>query len=60
MLSEQLFIRGKHEAEPTGAAHHLKLAAEQMSRWAAEFCRLALSCPTWRIGGAISLVCLLA
>ena len=42
MLSEQLFIRGKHGAEPTDAARHLKTAAEQMAKWAAEFGRLAL------------------
>lgn len=41
-LSEQLFIRGKHGAKPTEAAYHLKPAAEQMAKWAAEFGRLAL------------------
>ena len=41
-VSEQLFIRGKHGAEPTDAALHLKPAAEQMAKWAAEFGRLAL------------------
>ena len=40
MLSELLFIRGKHGAEPTDAANHLKPAAEQMAKWAAEFGRL--------------------
>lgn len=40
-LSEQLFIRGKHGAQPTDAALHLKPAAEQMAKWAAEFGRLA-------------------
>jgi DNA-binding transcriptional LysR family regulator len=43
VLSEQLFIRGKHGAKPTETAHHLKPAAEQMAKWAAEFDRLALS-----------------
>ena len=42
MLSEQLYIRGKYGAEPTDAAHHLKPAAAQMAKWAAEFGRLAL------------------
>jgi DNA-binding transcriptional LysR family regulator len=42
-LSEQLFIRGKYGAEPTDSARHLKPAAEQMAKWAAEFGRLALS-----------------
>jgi len=43
-LSEQLFIRGKHGAEPTEVARHLKPAAEKMAKWAAEFGRLALHC----------------
>ncbi|MFT5716393.1 MAG: DNA-binding transcriptional LysR family regulator [Oleiphilaceae bacterium] len=42
MLSEQLFIRCKHGAEATDAAHHLKPAAEQIAKCAAEFSRLAL------------------
>ncbi len=41
LLSDQLFIRGKHGAEPTEAANHLRPAAEQMAKWATEFSRLA-------------------
>jgi DNA-binding transcriptional LysR family regulator len=40
-LKQQLFIRGKHGAEPTAAAIKLKAAAEQMAKWATEFERLA-------------------
>ena len=41
ILSEQLFRRGKHGAEPTSAAHDLIPAAEQMAKWATEFERIA-------------------
>lgn len=40
LMSEQLFIRGKHGATPTEAACRIQPAAEQMARWAAEFGRL--------------------
>ena len=41
-LKQQLFIRGKHGAESTTAALHLKPAAENMAKWAVEFDRFAI------------------
>jgi len=38
-LGQQLFVRGRHGAQPTAAAQSLTQAAGQMARWAAEFSR---------------------
>lgn len=40
-LQQQLFVRGKHGAEPTPAANKLSIAAHEMAKWAAEFQRVA-------------------
>lgn len=40
-LQQQLFIRGKHGAQATPAANDLKVAAQQMAKWATEFQRIA-------------------
>lgn len=41
LLSQQLFIRGRHGAVPTPVAESLLPAAREMARWAAEFDRTA-------------------
>jgi len=41
VLAQQLFVRGKHGAQPTAAALRLVPAAEQMAKWATEFDRAA-------------------
>ncbi len=38
-LGQQLFVRGRHGAQPTAAAERLAQPAAQMARWAGEFDR---------------------
>lgn len=40
-LQQQLFVRGKHGAEPTPTANRLSIVAYEMAKWAAEFQRVA-------------------